>query len=155
MSSGISADAATQQLAQETASYQERYRSVMSTQSPAPAKTQNMKVAVTLGQMMASQAPEPGRLLGMLGTALNQAPQVALSQLHWHAGQPAARDTGSLAAQQRASLQGGSAQAAFPSRRRRRCAWKRTWPCRTMTTAPPWPPSRPSRKPWRASRACR
>ncbi|MBG6221283.1 MULTISPECIES: hypothetical protein [unclassified Janthinobacterium] len=114
LSSGISADAATQQLAQETASYQERYRSVMSTQSPAPAKTQNMKVAVTLGQMMASQAPEPGRLLGMLGTALNQAPQVALSQLHWHAGQPAARDTGSLAAQQRASLQGGSAQAGIP-----------------------------------------
>ena len=53
---GIADGAAIERLTQETATYQERYRSVMSTQPPAPAKTQNMKVAVTLGHMIASQA---------------------------------------------------------------------------------------------------
>ncbi|UQV43515.1 hypothetical protein KIV45_16285 [Janthinobacterium lividum] len=102
---GIADSAATQRQAQETASYQDRYRIVMSAQPPAPAKTQNMKVAVTLGQMIASQAPEPGRLLGMLGAALDQAPQVALSQLNWHAGRAPAR----AAAGQPPQQQGASA----------------------------------------------
>nr|WP_257626488.1 hypothetical protein [Janthinobacterium sp. NKUCC06_STL] len=97
---GIADGATTQRLAQETASYQERYRSVMSTQPPAPARTQNMKVAVTLGQMIASQAPDPGRLLGLLGAALDQAPQIQLGQLHWNAGPPPARTSGSQQAPQ-------------------------------------------------------
>ncbi|SDA74202.1 MULTISPECIES: hypothetical protein [unclassified Janthinobacterium] len=92
---GINDDAAGARLRQETASYEERYRNIMSGMPPAPAKTQNMKVAVTLGRMIASQAPEPGRLLGMLSAALDQAPQVQLGQLHWNAGPPSARTPGS------------------------------------------------------------
>ena len=92
---GINDAAGTARLQQETASYQERYRNTMSSLAPAPAKTQNMKVAVTLGRMIASQAPEPGRLLGLLSMALDQAPQVKLGQLHWHAGQPPTRAAGS------------------------------------------------------------
>ena len=112
---GISDGAATQRLQQETASYQERYRSVMSTQPPAPAKTQNMKVAVTLGRMIAIQAPEPGRLLGVLSAALDQAPQVRLSQLHWNAGPPPARAAGSQPAQQQGTgAPSGSALAGIP-----------------------------------------
>ncbi|WP_219116028.1 hypothetical protein [Janthinobacterium sp. UMAB-56] len=114
---GIADGTATQRLAQETASYQQRYRSVMSTQPPAPAKTQNMKVAVTLGQMIASQAPEPGRLLGILSAALEQAPQVALSQLHWNAGRAPARAASGQPPQQQQPGTGaapGSALAGIP-----------------------------------------
>ncbi|MGK5078934.1 hypothetical protein [Janthinobacterium sp. HLX7-2] len=97
---GISDGAATVRLQQETASDQKRYHSSMANLPPAPAKTQNMKVAVTLGRMIASQAPEPGRMLGILSTALEQAPQVQLAQLHWHAGQASVRTAGSPPAPQ-------------------------------------------------------
>ena len=67
----------------------------MATLPPAPAKTPNMKAAVTVEHMIATQAPEPGRLLAMLSAALDRAPQVRLGQLHWNAGPPPPRAAGS------------------------------------------------------------
>lgn len=90
---GLQDGAETTRLQQETASYQERYRQVMSDMPPAPARTQTMKTAVTVERMLSSQAPEPGRLLAILSAALDGAPQVRLNQLHWNAGPPGARTT--------------------------------------------------------------
>ncbi|MBB5368653.1 MULTISPECIES: hypothetical protein [unclassified Janthinobacterium] len=90
---GLQDGSETTRLRQETASYQERYRQLMSGMPPAPAKTQTMKTAVTVERMLSSQAPEPGRLLAILSAALDGAPQVRLNQLHWNAGPPPARTT--------------------------------------------------------------
>lgn len=113
---GISDGTATARLQQETASYEERYRNVMATLPPAPAKTQNMKVAVTFERMIASQAPEPGRLLRVLSGALERAPQVQLGQLHWNAGPPPARTASSQPPppQQGPGAPLGSSQAGIP-----------------------------------------
>lgn len=88
---GMQDGAEITRLQQETASYQNRYRQLMSGMPPAPARTQTMKTAVTLERMINSQAPEPGRLLSMLSAALDGAPQVRLNQLHWNAGPPPVR----------------------------------------------------------------
>ena len=117
---GLDDEAGMAQLRQETATYQQRYRNVMASLPPAPAKTQNMKAAVTLEHMIATQAPEPGRLLAMLSAALDQAPQVKLAQLHWNAGPPPARASGSQPPPQTQASQGKgppltSAEAGIPA----------------------------------------
>lgn len=103
---GLDNEAGLAQLQQETASYQQRYRNVMASLPPAPAKTRNMKAAVTLEHMIATQAPEPGRLLAMLSAALDQAPQVRLAQLHWNAGPPPPRGSGAQPPPQNQASQG-------------------------------------------------
>ncbi|MFZ4874274.1 hypothetical protein ACL9RI_04245 [Janthinobacterium sp. Mn2066] len=103
---GLQDGAETTRLRQEAASYQERYRQVMSDMPPAPARTQTMKTAVTVERMISSQAPEPGRLLAMLSAALDGAPQVRLNQLHWNAGPPPVRATSGAQAGAQAAPQG-------------------------------------------------
>lgn len=70
----------------ETAQYQQRYRAAMADLAPAPTRTANMKAAVTVGQMLAGQAPTPLPLLAVLSATLERMPQIRLLQLDWHAG---------------------------------------------------------------------
>lgn len=93
-------------LQQEAASYQQRYRNVMAGLPAVPEKTRNMKAAVMMEHLLATQAPEPGWLLAVLSSALAQAPQVKLSSLHWNAGEAPPR---SASTQQAPSQQSGSA----------------------------------------------
>jgi len=114
---GLDDSASSVQLQQQAASYQERYRSVMAALPAAPEKTQNMKAAVTMEHMLATQVPEPGRLLAVLSQALDQAPQLRLASLRWNAGDPPSRNasSGQAPPQQSGAAPINSALAGIPA----------------------------------------
>ena len=86
---GIHAAAgASATLALETGALEQRQRSSMASLPPAVARSENMKAAVLIEHLMATQGPLPGPMLAMLSRALEQAPQVELTQLNWQVALP-------------------------------------------------------------------
>ncbi|WEF34796.1 hypothetical protein [Pseudoduganella chitinolytica] len=75
-------------LRSETAHYQAAYRNSMSSMPPAVDKTVNMKAAVQIDRMVAQQGPSPQHMLGMVSEALENSPQIRLTQLEWRAQVP-------------------------------------------------------------------
>lgn len=75
-------------LRSETAHYQAAYRNSMSSMPPAVDKTANMKAAVQIDRMVAQQGPWPLQMLGMVSEALENSPQIRLTQLEWRADVP-------------------------------------------------------------------
>jgi hypothetical protein len=71
----------------------------MSDMPPSLAPTANMKAAVTIERLLATQAPAPIDMVGMLSAALDRAPQVQIVRLDW-----------------RVAADGADPEAAIPSR---------------------------------------
>lgn len=67
----------------EAAGFDASYRVSMSDMPPSLAPTSNMKAAVTIERMLATQAPAPADLAAMLSAALDKVPQVQLVRLDW------------------------------------------------------------------------
>lgn len=91
-------------LSAETRQYSQRYQAAMANLPPAAAPTGDMRGAVLVERMLATQAPTPEPLLTMLSAALEQVPQIRLTQLDWQAGAAPATVAD-------ASATGGSSQA--------------------------------------------
>lgn len=70
-------------LAAATPQYESRYNEVMASVPPVPARTANMKAAVTIEQMVRTYGPRPGRLVTILSAALERAPAVKINALEW------------------------------------------------------------------------
>lgn len=75
-------------LRSETAHYQAAYRKSMSSMPPAVDQAVNMKAAVQIDRMVAQHGPWPVHMLGMVSEALEQSPQIRLTQLEWRAQVP-------------------------------------------------------------------
>jgi hypothetical protein len=77
----------------EAAQYDQRYRVVMAAMPPRVTSTANMRAAVNVERMLATQAPSPLDMVAMVSDALEQTPQIRLLQLDWKVnlpgGQPA------------------------------------------------------------------
>ncbi|MES2117409.1 MAG: hypothetical protein V4578_19770 [Pseudomonadota bacterium] len=84
------ADTAAARMRAETARYDGQYQQVMSDMPPAVAKTANMKVAVAIEQLLASQGPVPLPMVRMLSEALDQVPQIKLNRIDWRVNLPGA-----------------------------------------------------------------
>ncbi|WP_082615970.1 hypothetical protein [Massilia sp. Root418] len=67
----------------EAAGYDASYRANMSDMPPSLAPTANMKAAVTIERLLATQAPAPIDMMGMLSAALDKVPQVQVVRLDW------------------------------------------------------------------------
>lgn len=85
---GLDATGEADTLRREAQQYTGRYAASMAGLPPAVDKTQNMKAAVTVAQMVAVQAPQPLALMAILAAALDQVPEIKLVQLDWQAGRP-------------------------------------------------------------------
>jgi hypothetical protein len=83
----------------EAAGYDASYRVSMSDMPPSLAPTANMKAAVTIERLLATQAPAPIDMVGMLSAALDRVPQVQIVRLDW-----------------RVAADGADPEAAIPSR---------------------------------------
>ena len=95
---GIHAAAgASAALAQETGALEQRSRSSAASLPPAVARPDNMKAAVLIEHLMAAQGPMPGPMLAVLSRALDQAPQIELTQLNWQVALPGNAATGGAA----------------------------------------------------------
>ncbi|MYN07911.1 hypothetical protein [Pseudoduganella aquatica] len=70
-------------LVMEAAGYDASYRVSMSDMPPSLAPTANMKAAVTIERLLATQAPAPIDMVGMLSAALDKVPQVQIVRLDW------------------------------------------------------------------------
>lgn len=77
-------------LAVETVQYDKRYRNVMANMPPQIASTANMRAAVTVNRMLATQAPSPLAMMRMLSEVLEQLPQIRLTRLDWRVDLPGA-----------------------------------------------------------------
>jgi hypothetical protein len=81
----------TDALRSETAYYRANYRNSMSSMPPAMDKTVNMRAAVSIDQMVARQGPWPLQMVGMVSAALEQSPQIRITQIDWRANVPGAQ----------------------------------------------------------------
>ncbi|KQV87936.1 hypothetical protein ASD15_27700 [Massilia sp. Root351] len=72
-----------ERLNREAAGYDASYRVSMSDMPPSLAPTANMKAAVTIERLLATQAPAPIDMMGMLSAALDKVPQVQVVRLDW------------------------------------------------------------------------
>ena len=72
----------------EADQYDARYKAALSTLPPAEAKTANMKAAASIEQMLVHQGPQPLPLMSKLSEALDQVPQIRLTQLDWRVNLP-------------------------------------------------------------------
>ncbi|WP_256077129.1 hypothetical protein [Massilia sp. YIM B04103] len=85
----------------EAARKESAYQASMSTMPPAAARTVNMKAAVNIEKLLAEQGPAPEAMLQLVSAALEQSPQIRLTQLDWQvqvAGLPAQADGAASAA---------------------------------------------------------
>jgi hypothetical protein len=103
-------------LVQEAAGYDASYKVSMSDMPPSLAPTANMKAAVTVERLLATQAPAPIEMMSMLSAALDKVPQVQIVRLDWRvaAGGPSASAqpataTGGVAGGTRGSGMAGAA----------------------------------------------
>ena len=71
------------QMEKETQLNLTRYQDIMRDLPHTVASPQSMKVVVNIEQTLASNAPTPGQLLGMVSHTLDTLPQIRLNQLHW------------------------------------------------------------------------
>ncbi|AKU21367.1 hypothetical protein [Massilia sp. NR 4-1] len=88
------------ELRAEAARKESAYQASMSTMPPIAARTVNMKAAVSIEKMLAEQGPAPEAMLQLVSAALEQSPQIRLTQLDWQvqvAGLPAQTDSAATA----------------------------------------------------------
>jgi hypothetical protein len=84
---------------------------------PSLAPTSNMKAAVTIERMLATQAPAPGDLAAMLSAALDKVPQVQLVRLDWRVAVDEANSAdGAVGVNSANRTDGANADSAIPSR---------------------------------------
>jgi hypothetical protein len=86
-----------ERLNREAAGYDASYRVSMSDMPPSLAPTANMKAAVTIERLLATQAPAPIDMMSMLSAALDKVPQVQVVRLDWRVaadGMPATANAG-------------------------------------------------------------
>jgi hypothetical protein len=83
------ATGAEARLKAEATQYDQRYRAVMAAMPPRVTSTANMRAAVNVERMLATQAPSPLDMTIMVSQALEAAPQIRLLQLDWKVNLPA------------------------------------------------------------------
>lgn len=86
----VGADRDVAQLSAEAAQYDTRYRNVMAEMPPRITSTANMRAAVNVERMLATQAATPLGMATVISQALEGAPQIRLLQLDWKLNLPAA-----------------------------------------------------------------
>nr|WP_229259401.1 hypothetical protein [Duganella aceris] len=77
------ANADSDRLSAESSLYTQRYRAVMAAMPPRVTSTANMRAAVNVERMLATQAPSPLDMMLVLSEALEQSPGIQLLQLDW------------------------------------------------------------------------
>jgi hypothetical protein len=77
------ADSDVARLTAEAAQYDQRYRNVMAEMPPRVTSTANMRAAVTVERMLATQSATPLGMATVISQALETAPQIRLLQLDW------------------------------------------------------------------------
>jgi hypothetical protein len=91
----LQANTDTTRLNAEAALYDQRYRAVMAAMPPSVTTTANMRAAVNVERMLATQGPSPLDMVNIVSQALEAAPQIRLLQLDWKVdlpgGQPPAQ----------------------------------------------------------------
>jgi hypothetical protein len=73
----------------EATQYDQRYRAVMAAMPPRVTTTANMRAAVNVERMLATQAPSPLDMTIIVSQALEASPQIRLLQLDWKVDLPA------------------------------------------------------------------
>nr|WP_315260395.1 hypothetical protein [uncultured Duganella sp.] len=84
------ADIDSVQLAAEAAQFDQRYRATMAEIPPRVTSTANMRAAVNVERMLATQSATPLGMATLVSQALETAPQIRLLQLHWKVSVPSA-----------------------------------------------------------------
>ncbi|MGV7207461.1 hypothetical protein ACLB1G_06370 [Oxalobacteraceae bacterium A2-2] len=82
-------NADAERLQAERLRYEAAYAKAMAGIPVPPASTANMRAAVAMAQMLASQGPSPLGMLSAVSQALEQAPQIRLLGLDWKVDLPA------------------------------------------------------------------
>jgi hypothetical protein len=72
----------------EAAQLDARYRAIMASLPPTPARSANMKAAVQLDRLLGATAPAPAPLVALVSRALERAPAIRLLALDWQVQQP-------------------------------------------------------------------
>ncbi|MFA9218351.1 MAG: hypothetical protein ACEQSK_14785 [Sphingomonadaceae bacterium] len=107
----VQASRAAERMYSEADQYDARYRAALSTMPPAVAPTISMKAAVTVARMLQNQGPQPLPIMVKLGEALEQVPQVRITQLDWKVALPGVRgDNAGSASVQSGGQPGASVQ---------------------------------------------
>ncbi|NHZ92602.1 hypothetical protein F2P45_26860 [Massilia sp. CCM 8733] len=75
-------------LTAEAAQLDARYRAIMASLPPTPARSANMKAAVRLDGLLAATAPAPAPLVALVSRSLERAPAIRLLALDWQVRQP-------------------------------------------------------------------
>lgn len=73
----------------DAAQFDARYRAIMSTLPPTPARSANMKAAVQLDALLRTTAPAPAPLVALVSRSLERAPAIRLLALDWQVQKPA------------------------------------------------------------------
>ncbi|NVM78538.1 hypothetical protein FHW83_004366 [Duganella sp. SG902] len=84
------AESDSTQLKREAAQFDQRYRALMAEMPPRVTTTANMRAAVNVERMLATQSATPLGMATLVSRALEAAPQVRLVQMDWKVGVPAA-----------------------------------------------------------------
>nr|WP_218892727.1 hypothetical protein [Duganella sp. 1224] len=80
----------SKRLAAEAASFDQRYRATMAEIPPRVTSTANMRAAVNVERMLATQSGTPLGMATVVSEALESTPQIRLLQLDWKVNVPAA-----------------------------------------------------------------
>ena len=94
------ASGATADLAQETRAIEQRYGAALASLPASAAKPANMRAAVLIERLVATQGALPAPLLAILSRALDRLPQIRLNQLDWQLALPRPVLPGRVAQQQ-------------------------------------------------------
>ncbi|RZT10806.1 hypothetical protein SAMN05216319_0729 [Duganella sp. CF402] len=86
----IGADNDSKRLAAEATQLDTRYRSLMAEMPPRVTSTANMRAAVTVERMLATQSATPLGMATVISKALEATPEIRLLQLDWKVSLPAA-----------------------------------------------------------------
>lgn len=84
------ADADSARLTLEAAQLDQRYRNVMAEMPPRVTSTANMRAAVSVERMLATQSATPLGMATVISRALDASPQIRLLQMDWKVTVPAA-----------------------------------------------------------------
>ncbi|WP_343729478.1 hypothetical protein [Duganella sp.] len=84
------AESDTALLKRETAQFDQRYRDLMAEMPPRVTSTANMRAAVNVERMLATQSATPLGMATLVSRALEGAPQIRLVQMDWKVSVPAA-----------------------------------------------------------------
>nr|WP_155468402.1 hypothetical protein [Duganella radicis] len=86
----IEADSDAARLTAEAAQLDQRYRATMAEMPPRVTSTANMRAAVSVERMLATQSATPLGMSTVISRALDASPQIRLLQLDWKVSVPAA-----------------------------------------------------------------